>query len=64
MIIDFFGDNDLVDTQVAIAFGASVQPFTNITPSVNSVIINNAGFANTCPINSVNVIDIFFIKVS
>ena len=33
-----------VTTQVAIAFGASVQPFTNITPNVSKIARNNSGF--------------------
>jgi len=34
-----------VDTQVAMAFGASVQPFTNTTPNTNITVIKRAGFA-------------------
>jgi hypothetical protein len=30
------GDRDLVDTTVAIAFGASVHPLTNSAPSIRS----------------------------
>ena len=41
--MDFFGERALVETHVAIAFGASVHPFTNTTPSVNTVITNKAG---------------------
>ena len=37
------GDMDLVDTQVAIALGASVQPFTRITPNVNATVIASTG---------------------
>jgi hypothetical protein len=33
-----------VDTQVAIALGASVQPLTKITPKVKMVETNNNGF--------------------
>ena len=33
-----------VVTQVAIAFGASVQPFTKITPSVKRTIMQRMGF--------------------
>ena len=33
---------------VAIAFGASVQPFTNITPSVSTDVIRSAGEENIC----------------
>ena len=33
----------LVATQVAIAFGASVQPFTKITPRVSRTVINSIG---------------------
>ena len=46
IIIDFFGDKHLVETHVAIAFGASVQPFTSITPEINAVIIKRLGFVN------------------
>ena len=34
--------------QVAIAFGASVQPFTKITPSVSTDVISSAGDENIC----------------
>ena len=37
----------LVETQVAIAFGASVQPFTSITPKINNDVNNSAGFVNS-----------------
>ena len=37
-----------VATQVAMALGASVQPFTKITPSVSSTAINSTGFSNIC----------------
>jgi hypothetical protein len=43
-MIAFLGLIDLVETQVAIAFGASVQPFTRTTPSVRITVISNAGF--------------------
>ena len=33
---------------VAIAFGASVHPFTKITPSVSSEVIRRAGDENIC----------------
>jgi hypothetical protein len=38
-----FGDMDRVDTQVAMAFGASVQPFTIITPVVSRDTIKSGG---------------------
>jgi hypothetical protein len=34
---------DLVDTQVAIALGASVQPFTKITPRTSVTVTNRVG---------------------
>jgi|UPI0004AD2555 hypothetical protein len=34
---------DRVETQVAIALGASVHPFTIITPNVRIVVIINGG---------------------
>src|SRR5690606_16606507 len=43
IIIAFLGEIALVDTQVAIALGASVHPLTKITPSINTTVINNAG---------------------
>lgn len=58
MIIAFFGEIDLVDTQVAIALGASVQPLTNITPRINTTVISNVGF-DSCLRNSEKVIVIF-----
>ena len=59
--IDFLGESDLVETQVAIAFGASVQPFTSITPNINEVIINNFGFAIISFKNSAKVMVIYFL---
>jgi hypothetical protein len=43
IMIALLGEIDLVDTQVAIALGASVQPFTKITPIINTTVINKAG---------------------
>ena len=40
-----------VETQVAMALGASVQPFTRMTPKVSSTVISNAGFCSICPKN-------------
>jgi hypothetical protein len=37
---------DRVETQVAMAFGASVQPFTKITPNVSTVVAKKTGFVN------------------
>src|SRR5699024_12477400 len=45
IIIAFRGLKHRVVTQVAIAFGASVQPFTKITPNVNNTVISNIGFS-------------------
>ena len=44
----FLGLIALVEMQVAMAFGASVQPFTNITPSVSTDVIRSAGEENIC----------------
>lgn len=52
----FFGAMDRVDTHVAIAFGASVQPFTKITPKVNTTMIKRIGFVWMLSIKSENVI--------
>jgi hypothetical protein len=38
-------DIHLVETQVAIAFGASVQPLTSITPRVSTTAISISGLA-------------------
>jgi hypothetical protein len=54
-MIALVGDIDLVDIQVAIALGASVQPLTNITPRSRTTVINNAGF-DSCLRNSDKVI--------
>jgi hypothetical protein len=35
-----------VETHVAMAFGASVQPFTKMTPSVSAVVTQKTGFAS------------------
>jgi hypothetical protein len=46
----------LVDTQVAIALGASVQPLTRITPRVSKTVIKSAGFEIQALRNSTNPI--------
>ena len=43
-----------VETQVAIAFGASVQPLTRITPSVRTAATSRVGFAAACRKNSIS----------
>ena len=43
---------DLVETHVAIALGASVHPFTRITPSVNSTVTISKGLLTDCEIKS------------
>ena len=43
IIMAFLGVMERVETQVAIAFGASVQPFTNTTPKVRITVISKAG---------------------
>jgi len=45
----------LVATQVAMAFGASVQPFTKITPNVRTTVINSTGFLTTSCQKFINV---------
>ena len=50
IIIAFLGFILLVDTHVAIAFGASVHPLTKITLSINIVITHKSGFFNSCSI--------------
>jgi hypothetical protein len=52
IIIDFLGPIDLVEITVAIAFGASVQPFTNITPITNKDVIKRGTFFVQRLINS------------
>ena len=44
----FLGEMDLVDTQVAMAFGASVQPLTITTPSVSSTVMASVGLEISC----------------
>jgi hypothetical protein len=46
--IAFLGLIALVETQVAMALGASVQPFTKITPKVSTTIVKNAGLDINC----------------
>src|SRR5690606_22277701 len=41
-----------VEIQVAIAFGASVQPLTRITPKVNTDVTKSAGADTSCSRNS------------
>ena len=48
MTIATLTSRDLVDTQVAMALGASVIPFTQMTPKVSSTVINKAGFVTSC----------------
>ena len=43
-----------VVTQVAMALGASVQPLTKMTPSVNSTVMIRIGLPASCPQNEVN----------
>ena len=43
-----------VVTQVAMELGASVQPFTKITPRVSRTVIASIGFDTTSCRNSVN----------
>src|SRR5699024_9359463 len=53
-----------VAMHVAIAFSASVQQFTNITPSVSSTVIIRTGFENTCsqkPENETSITISFFL---
>ena len=54
------GGIDRVEMQVAIAFGASVHPFTRITPSVSSTVMSSAGLVVSREMNSDNVIVISF----
>ena len=53
MIMAFRNPIARVDTQVAIAFGASVHPLTRITPSVSTDEIISTGFCATCRKNSI-----------
>ena len=46
----------LVETHVAMAFGASVQPLTRITPSVKTVDTISIGLWHICSQNSGNPI--------
>ena len=55
VIIAALGVNERVDTQVAIAFGASVQPLTRITLNVRIDVIKSEGLFIRLPINSVKV---------
>jgi len=48
MMIDILGLNERVEMQVAIALGASVQPLTNTTPNVKTVVIIKAGLDMSC----------------
>jgi len=43
-----FTDIERVETHVAIAFGASVQPLTKITPIINKVVTNKIGLEIIC----------------
>ncbi len=54
--IAFLGSIDRVDTQVAMAFGASVHPFTKITPRVKTTMMSSAGLPAMLLIKSDKVI--------
>ncbi|GLI19535.1 hypothetical protein TSYNTROOL_18210 [Tepidanaerobacter syntrophicus] len=47
---------DLVDMQVAIAFGASVHPLTKMVPNVNNTVMANGKFEVSSDKNSPKVI--------
>ena len=47
---------DRVDTQVAMALGASVHPFTKITPKVRIAGTVRRGLCISCSINTVKPI--------
>jgi len=51
---------DLVDTQVAMALGASVQPFTKITPRTSVAVINRVGLDTRLSKNSLKDIVITY----
>jgi len=53
MMIDGPGRIARVETQVAMALGASVQPLTRITAIVRMVVMISAGEAASCPKKSV-----------
>ncbi len=59
MTIAFLGSIDRVDTQVAMAFGASVHPLTKITPRVKTTMMSKAGLPAMLLIKSEKVIVIF-----
>ena len=48
MMIAVLGGRQRVVTQVAMALGASVQPFTKMTPSVSRTVMASIGFEKTC----------------
>lgn len=51
MMMAFLALRHRVVTQVAMALGASVHPFTKITPRVNRVVTRSAGFPEALPEN-------------
>lgn len=48
MRIAAFGPMALVETQVAMALGASVQPLTRITPRVSTTVTARTGLERSC----------------
>jgi hypothetical protein len=54
MIMAGFAPIHLVTTQVAMAFGASVQPFTKMTPMVSKIAIKSTGELVICSIKPEN----------
>ncbi|VWM23673.1 Uncharacterised protein [Collinsella intestinalis] len=48
MMMAALGGRQRVVTHVAIAFGASVQPLTKMTPSVSKTVMASIGLEKTC----------------
>ena len=48
MMMAVLGGRQRVVTQVAMALGASVQPFTKMTPSVSRTVMASIGLEKTC----------------
>ena len=61
MIIAASTFSERVDTQVAMAFGASVQPFRKMTHSVRNTVIITAGLDVTCCQKNENDRSIIFL---
>jgi hypothetical protein len=56
------GGRTLVETAVAMAFGASVQPFTNITARTSKMIMISVRLIHIIPLQHISTFKLYFLK--